>query len=193
MIGKLDCWILQNCEKCYIFRYITLYLWRKRETSSMWTTFSNISLVSVLKWCSLMITRALYSTSTFNGVRCLACQTLWWLSLLEYKRMSETCVANPQLRYNNLFLSWFSEGWFTFSQSGFYLEEFVVNVVILVLLPFCKKEFIDLAFQLKIWNKDIVGAQIYGRFGCRVCSFISVPFDVAWDPTHYFFMTRHWV
>ena len=96
----------------------------------------------------------------FNGVRCLACQTLWWLSLLEYKRMSETCVANLQSRYNDLFLSWFSEGWSPFSQSGLYLEEFVVYVVIPALLPFCKKEFIDLGFQVSIQNGDMVGAQI---------------------------------
>ena len=71
--------------------------------------------------------------------------------------MSETCVANPQLGYNDLFLSWFSEGWSPFSQSGLYLEEFVVNFLIPVLLPFCKKEFIDLGFQVSIQNRDIVG------------------------------------
>ena len=75
----------------------------------------------------------------FNGVRCLACQTLLCLFLFEYKRMSETYVANPQSRYNDLVLSWFSEIWSPFSQSGLYLEEFVVNVIP-VLLPFCKKE-----------------------------------------------------
>ena len=68
--------------------------------------------------------------------------------------MSETCVANPQLRYNDLFLTWLSEGWSLFSQSGLYLEEFVVNIVMPVLLPFCKKEFIDLGSQVSIWNGD---------------------------------------
>ena len=73
--------------------------------------------------------------------------------------MSETCVANPQSRYNDLFLSWFSQAWSPFSQSGLNLEVFVVNVVIPALLPFCKKEFIDLGFQVSLRNDDIVKAQ----------------------------------
>ena len=38
-----------------------------------------------------------------NGVRYLACQTLWWLFFPEYKRMNDTCMINLKSRYNSLF------------------------------------------------------------------------------------------
>ena len=143
--------------KSVIFLGITLYLSRKKEHHPCGCSQTYLS-YHVLKCRSLVIARAPHSTNMFNSVKCLACQTLWQLLLLKYQRMSGICVANLQSRYNDLFLSWFSEGWFLFSQNGLYLEEFVVNIVIPALLPFCKKEF-DLGFQVSIQNGDIVGAQ----------------------------------
>ena len=71
--------------------------------------------------------------------------------------MSESCVANPQWGYIDLFLSWFSESSSPFSQSGLYLEEFVFNVVILPLLPFCKKYFIYLGLKLEYGMEILSG------------------------------------
>ena len=69
-------------------------------------------------------------------------------------------MTNTQSGYYNLFFSWFSEGSSLFSQNGLDLKAFIVGVIILVLLPFCVKEFIDFGFQVSIWNPDIVGGQI---------------------------------
>ena len=52
------------------------------------------------------------------------------------------------------------ESWFPFSQSGLDLEEFIVEVIILVLLSFCVKEFIDFRFQISIWNPDLTAESV---------------------------------
>ena len=49
--------------------------------------------------------RATFCENTFNGARCLTCQTLWLLVLFQYKRVSEPCMTNAQLGYYELFSS----------------------------------------------------------------------------------------
>ena len=61
-------------------------------------------------------------------------------------------MTNVQSGYYYLF----SESWSPFSQSELNLEEFIVDVIIPALLPFCVKEFIDFGFQVSIWNPEFV-------------------------------------
>ena len=76
-----------------------------------------------------------------------------------------------------------------FSQNELDLEEFNVDIIIPALLLFIMKEFINFGFQGSIWNPEFVGGQIYGRFGYRVCSFISSHSNAAWNPVHNYFYT----
>ena len=39
-------------------------------------------------------------------------------------------------------------------------EKFIADVIIPALLPFLAKGFMDLGFQVSIWNPEIVGGQI---------------------------------
>ena len=69
---------------------------------------------------------------------------------------SKPCMTNAQLGYNELFSSWFSESLSPFYQNALNLKEFILDVIIQALLPFCRKEFVDLGFQVSIgipeWN-----------------------------------------
>ena len=49
-------------------------------------------------------------------------------------------MTNLRSGYNDLFSSWFSQSWSPFSQIGLDLEEFIVDVIVPSLLPFCVKE-----------------------------------------------------
>ena len=69
-------------------------------------------------------------------------------------------MTNVQPEYYILFSSWFAKSWSPFHQSVLDLEEFIVDVIIPAQLPFCVKEFIDLGFQVSIWNPEFVGGQI---------------------------------
>ena len=91
-----------------------------------------------------------------NGVKRLACQTLWWLFLLEDERVGESCMIYMQSGYNDLFHSC----WSPFSQSGIDLEELIINAIIPALLPFCNKEPIYLWFQVSIWDAGIVRSKV---------------------------------
>ena len=66
-------------------------------------------------------------------------------------------MTNVQSGYNDLLSFWFSEIWSPFSQSGLDLEEFIVDVIIPVFLPFCVKQFVDFGFQVSKWNTEFVG------------------------------------
>ena len=57
--------------------------------------------------------------------------------------MRKFSVTSAQSEFSDLFLSRFSKGWSQFSTSGFDQEEFIVDVVIPTLLPFCTKESVD--------------------------------------------------
>ena len=94
----------------------------------------------------------------FNNARRLICQTLWLWFLSQYNRVSKPCMANTQSEYNDLFASWFSENWSPFSQSELGLEEFVVNVIP-VLLPFCVKKFIYFGFRSVYAILDLSGVR----------------------------------
>ena len=63
-------------------------------------------------------------------------------------------MTNVQSGYNDLFSSQCSKSWSPFSQSGLNLEEFIMDVHVPSLLPFCVKEFTDCRFQIGIWNGD---------------------------------------
>ena len=91
----------------------------------------------------------------FNGARCLTGQTLWLSSLFQDERV-KLRMTNAQSRYNNLF----SQRSSPFFQSGLDLEEFIVDVIIPLLLPFCVKELIDCGFQVSIENPEFVRGQI---------------------------------
>ena len=65
-------------------------------------------------------------------------------------------MTNAQSGYNDLFSSLFSQSRSPFSQSGLDLDKFIVYVIIPAFLPFCVKEFIDLRFQVSIWNPEFV-------------------------------------
>ena len=69
-------------------------------------------------------------------------------------------MNNVQLEYYDMFSFWFSVRFSSFSKSGLDLEEFIVDVIIPALLPFCMKEFIDFGFQVSVWNPKIVRSQI---------------------------------
>ena len=47
-----------------------------------------------------------------------------------------------------------------FSQCGLDLEEFILDVIIPLLLPFCLTEFIDFGFQVGMWNLEFVGSNL---------------------------------
>ena len=57
-------------------------------------------------------------------------------------------MTNAQSGYNDLFSSWFLKSRFPFSQGWLNLEEFIMDVHVLSLLPFCVKEFTDCRFQI---------------------------------------------
>ena len=46
------------------------------------------------------------------------------------------------------------------SPKGLDLEEFIADIIIPALLPFCIKEFVDFRFQASIQNPEFVGGQI---------------------------------
>ena len=161
--------------------------------------FSNKSLkLFTLKNRFLVRAKALYSTRT-----CLTMQGVWLvknygycscLSIKEWVSIVRSTHNRDLVTYSDLFSSWFSESRFPFFQSGLDLEKFIVDVIIPGLLPFCVNEFIYIEFQVSVWNLKFVGGQIFGRFGCRVCSFIFSHFDVAWYPVYKdFFTIWHWV
>ena len=62
-------------------------------------------------------------------------------------------MINAQSGYNDVFFSFF-KSWSPFSQGGLNLEEFIVDVIIPPLLPFCVKEFTDCWLQVSIRNRD---------------------------------------
>ena len=63
-------------------------------------------------------------------------------------------MTNAQSGYNDLFSSRCSKSWSPFLQGGLNLEEFIIDVHVLSLLPFFVKEFTDYRFQIGIWNGD---------------------------------------
>ena len=124
---------------------------------------------------------------------CLTCQTLWLLFLFHYERVSKPCMTNAHSGYNDLF-SWFSESWSPFYQNGLYLEQFIEDVIILVLLPFCMNKFADFGFQVSIWNPELVRGQIprpiWPPFPLTSLGIqhirISLQFDIESNPRLYF-------
>ena len=64
-----------------------------------------------------------------------------------------------------------------------------MDVIILVLLPFSLKEFIDFGFQVSIWNLEFARGQILDWFVYQICSFNSSLSNVAWDPAYKDFFT----
>ena len=86
----------------------------------------------------------------FNRASYLAGQTLWLWFLFLYERVSKPCMTNSQSGYNDLFSSWFSQFWSSFTHVWLNLEGFTVDVSALWLMPFCVKEFIN------CWSKIVV-------------------------------------
>ena len=157
----------------------TLSLSRMTEHHSFWrsrTDFSKYSLGNIAFW---------WERKLFILWECVKrCKAF------QYERVSKPFMTNSLSGYNYLFFSWFSEKYSPFSQGDLNLEEFIVGVIIQSLLPLCLKEFINLGFQVSIWNPEFVE----GQFGCRVCSFISSHSNVTWDPAYkYFFIVCLWV
>ena len=95
-----------------------------------------------------------FNKNVFNRASCLKGQTLWFWFLFQNERVSKLCMTNAQSGYNDLFSSWFSKSWSPFSQGGLNLEEFIIDVNVSSLLPFCVKEFTDCRFQIGICNGD---------------------------------------
>ena len=58
-------------------------------------------------------------------------------------------MTNAQSKHSDLFLSGFSESWFTFALRGFYQEQFIVYTII-IWSPFCIEELIDFGFQVTV-------------------------------------------
>ena len=67
-------------------------------------------------------------------------------------------MTNVQLEYSDWFFSGFFEGWSPFYQSEFDQEDFVVDVIP-VLLPFCKRNLSILGFDLVHGILNLSGAK----------------------------------
>ena len=157
VLDKQDLICLQRMKWFQFIIFVGIIL--SLRTSSI-LTFSNKSVkLFILKSCLLMKAKTLHSENVFNGARRLTRQTLWLLFLFQYEKVSKLCMTNSQSGYFDLFSSWFSKSWSPFFQSGLGLEEFIVDVIIPALLPFCVKEFIDFGFQVSIWNPEYVGSR----------------------------------
>ena len=114
----------------------------------------------------------------FNGVRRLACQTLWCLFLREDEKVGESCMTYMQSGYNDLFHSWFSKCWSPFSQSGLDLEELIINAIIPALLSFCNKEPIYLCFKSVYGMLVLSGLRSKADFAAE--SALSLPLTPMW-------------
>ena len=107
-------------------------------------TFSKRSLkrFTLKKSLSCESENSIFDENVFNSARRLTWRTLWLFFLFQNERVSKFCVTNAQSGYNDLLSSWFSESWSPFFKSGLDLEEFIVDVIIPALLPFCEMEFV---------------------------------------------------